>query len=152
KLPTSDVTCLTEVMGGGFGSKFGAEIWGVAAATLAQKAGKPVRLFLDRAQEHMAAGNRPSATGKIKLGASKAGKLVAMIAESYGRGSTPPLPYVYAVPNFRRENSTVTINAGGLRAMRAPNHPQGCFLTESAVDDLAEKLGLDPLEFRLKNL
>jgi xanthine dehydrogenase YagR molybdenum-binding subunit len=152
QLSPGNVTCLTEVMGGGFGSKFGAEVWGVAAATLARKAGKPVRLFLDRAQEHMAAGNRPSATGKIKLGADKDGKLIALQAETYGTGGNPPLPYVYNVPNRRTENSTVTLNAGGQRAMRAPNHPQGCFLMESAVDDLAEKLGLDPLEFRLKNL
>lgn len=152
KLPASNVTCLTEVMGGGFGSKFGAEVWGVAAATLAQKAGKPVRLFLDRAQEHMAGGNRPSATGKLKLAASKDGKLVALSAETFGTGSNPPLPYVYAVPNLKRENSSVTINAGSLRAMRAPNHPQGCYLMESAMDDLAEKLGVDPLEFRVKNL
>jgi xanthine dehydrogenase YagR molybdenum-binding subunit len=154
----SNVTTLTEVMGGGFGSKFSAEVWGVAAAHLAKKTGKPVRLFLDRAQEHMAGGNRPSAAGKVKIGASKDGKLVAMTAETHGtggiaRGAGFPLPYVYtAIPNSRREHSDVFLNAGNARAMRAPGHPEGCILMEAAMDDLAEKLGLDPLEFRLKNL
>ena len=69
QLPITNVTVLTEVMGGGFGSKFGAEVWGIAAATLSKKAGgRPVRMFLDRIQEHLAAGNRPSATANVKLG------------------------------------------------------------------------------------
>ncbi|GIW88681.1 MAG: carbon-monoxide dehydrogenase large subunit [Isosphaeraceae bacterium] len=156
-IPPTNVTTLTEVMGGGFGSKFSADSWGIAAAELAKKTGKPVRLFLDRAQEHMAAGNRPSATGKIRLGAAKDGKLVAMIAQTHGtggvaRGAGFPLPYVYAVPHSRREHSDVFLNGGNARAMRAPGHPEGCCLMEAAMDDLAEKLGVDPLEMRLKNL
>jgi xanthine dehydrogenase YagR molybdenum-binding subunit len=156
-IPPTNVTTLTEVMGGGFGSKFSADVWGIAAAELARKTKKPVRLFLDRAQEHMAAGCRPSATGTVKIGASRDGKLVAMTAETYGtggvaRGAGFPLPYVYAVPNVRREHSDVFINGGNARAMRAPGHPEGCCLMEAAMDDLAEKLGIDPLEFRLKNL
>jgi xanthine dehydrogenase YagR molybdenum-binding subunit len=157
EIPPTNVTTLTEVMGGGFGSKFSAESWGIAAAELAKKAGKPVKLFLDRAQEHMAAGNRPSATGTVKLGANKDGQIVAMIATTHGtggiaRGAGFPLPYVYAVPNSRREHSDVFLNGGNARAMRAPGHPEGCCLMEAALDDLAEKLGLDPLEMRLKNL
>lgn len=156
-IPPTNVTTLTEVMGGGFGSKFSADSWGVAAAELARKTGKPVKLFLDRAQEHMAAGNRPSATGKIKLGGTKDGKLVAMTAETFGtggiaRGAGFPLPYVYEVANVRREHSDVFLNGGNARAMRAPGHPEGCCLMEAAVDDLADKLGIDPLEMRLKNL
>jgi xanthine dehydrogenase YagR molybdenum-binding subunit len=157
KLAPTDVTVLTEVMGGGFGSKFGADVWGVAAAKLSQKAGgRPVKLFLDRTQEHLAAGNRPSAAGKVKLGATKAGKIVAMIAETYGTGgrggSNFPLPYVYHVPDQSRSHAEVFVNAGSARAMRAPGHPQGCAIMEAAMDDLADKLGIDPLEFRLKNL
>ncbi len=156
-IPPTNVTTLTEVMGGGFGSKFSADSWGVAAAELAKKAGKPVRLFLDRAQEHMAGGNRPSATGKVKIAGNKDGKLVALTAETFGtggiaRGAGFPLPYVYEVPNVRREHSDVFLNGGNARAMRAPGHPEGCCLMEAAVDDLADKLGIDPLEMRLKNL
>jgi xanthine dehydrogenase YagR molybdenum-binding subunit len=158
EIPVGDVHAITEVMGGGFGSKFGADAWGLAAAELSKKAGKPVKLFLDRAQEHMAAGNRPSATGRIKLGAGKDGKLVAMLADTHGTGGITsgaagfPFPYVYHVPAYRREHANVFVNAGNARAMRAPGHPQACALMEAAMDDLAEKIGMDPLEFRLKNL
>ena len=156
-IPVANVTVLTDYMGGGFGSKFGADVWGRTAAELAKKAGKPVKLFLDRVQEHLAAGNRPSATAKIKLGATKDGKLVALIAQTHGTGgarggSNFPLPYVYAVPASARTHNEVFVNCGGARAMRAPGHPQGCALMEAAMDDLADKLGIDPLEFRLKNL
>jgi xanthine dehydrogenase YagR molybdenum-binding subunit len=158
EIPETNVTVLTEVMGGGFGSKFGAELWGRTAAQLSKKAGgRPVRMFLDRAQEHMAAGNRPSATAHVKLGASKDGKLVAMLAETHGTGgvragSQFPLPYVYDVPASSRSHNDVMVNGGGARAMRAPGHPQGCAVMEAAMEDLADKLGIDPLEFRLKNL
>ena len=156
-IPVANVTVLTDYMGGGFGSKFGADVWGRTAAELAKKAGKPVKLFLDRVQEHLAAGNRPSAAGKIKLGATKDGKLVAMIAETHGTGgarggSNFPLPYIYNVPASARTHNEVFVNCGGARAMRAPGHPQGCAVMEAAMDDLADKLGIDPLEFRLKNL
>ena len=157
KIPPTNVTTLTEVMGGGFGSKFSADIWGIAAAELAKKTGKPVRLFLDRAHEHMAGGNRPSASGTVKLGGTKDGKLVALAASTFGtggvaRGAAFPLPYVYNVENTRREHADVYLNGGNARAMRAPGHPEGCCLMEAAVDDLAEKLGIDPLQMRLANL
>ena len=157
KLAPTDVTVLTDYMGGGFGSKFGADVWGVAAARLSQKAGgRPVKLFLDREQEHLAGGNRPSAAGRVKLGATKDGKLVAMIADTWGTGgrggSNFPLPYVYEVPDQSRTHAEVFVNGGSARAMRAPGHPQGCAIMEAAMDDLADKLGIDPLEFRLKNL
>ena len=155
-VPTSNITVFTEVMGGGFGSKFGADLWGNTAAELARKSGRPVRMFLDRAQEHLAAGNRPSAAGHVKLGATKDGRITAMIAETYGTGgrggSQFPLPYVYSVPASARSHTEVFVNGGAARAMRAPGHPQGCAIMEAAVDDLADKLGIDPLEFRLKNL
>ena len=156
-LPTTNVVVLTEVMGGGFGSKFGADTWGVAAGELAKKTSKPVWLFLDRVQEHLIAGNRPSANAKIVLGADKDGKLTAMTAETTGvggitSGANFPLPYVYEVPNARRQHTDIRVNAGNQRAMRAPGHPQGCAMMESAVDDLAEKLGMDPLAMRLASL
>src|SRR5512135_1197283 len=157
-IPASHVSVQTEVMGGGFGSKFGADVWGRVAAELSRKCGgRPVRMFLDRAQEHLAAGNRPSATARVKLGATKDGRLVAMLAETYGTGGSRggsqfPLPYVYDIPAASRTHSEVFVNGGGARAMRAPGHPQGCAVMEAAMDDLADKLGIDPLGFRLKNL
>ena len=80
-----------------------------------------------------------------------------MIADAHGTGGVGGgadviLPYVYSVPNTAVTQSTVLTNFGNQRAMRAPRHPQSCALTEAAMDDLADKLGMDPLEFRLKNL
>jgi xanthine dehydrogenase YagR molybdenum-binding subunit len=157
KIPTTNVEVRTSVMGGGFGSKFRAESWGVAAARLAKKAGKPVTVFLDRAQEHMSAGNRPSASATIKIGANKDGKLTAVIADchgtgGFGGGANVNIPYVYASPTKSLTNTAVRVNGGGQRAMRAPGHPQACALTEAAMDDLADKMGIDPLTFRLDNL
>ena len=156
-IPQPNVAVHTEVMGGGFGSKFGADIWGVAAAELSKRAGgRPVRMFLDRIQEHLAAGLRPSASAKVEMGADKDGKITALVAESHGTGgfggSNCDLPYVYSVRNSRRSHSNVFVNTGSARAMRAPGHPQRCLVMESAVDDLAEKLGIDPLQMRLVNL
>lgn len=157
EIPAPNVTVFTEVMGGGFGSKFGADSWGVTAGELAKKAGKPVWLFLDRVQEHLTAGNRPSASAKITLAADESGKITALVAETQGtggisRGAAFPLPYVYEVPNSRRVHVDVRVNGGNARAMRAPGHPQGCAMMEFAVDDLAEKLGMDPLQVRLRSL
>ncbi|MFI5458851.1 MAG: xanthine dehydrogenase family protein molybdopterin-binding subunit [Isosphaerales bacterium] len=157
-IPAANVTVHTDFMGGGYGSKFGADLWGKTAAELSKKAGGlPVKMFLDRVQEHLAAGNRPSGWAHIKLGASRDGKLVALIADARGTGGVGGgadvvLPYVYSVPNTQVTQSTVLTNFGSQRAMRAPRHPQSCTLTEAAMDDLADKLGMDPIEFRLKNL
>jgi len=158
QVPRANVTVYTDYMGGGFGSKFTADVWGRTAAQLSKKAGgRPVRMFLDREHEHLAGGNRPSNWAHIKMGATKDGKLVAMIAEARGTGGVGGgadviLPYVYTVPNTQVSQSTVYTNFGSARAMRAPRHPQSCALTEAAMDDLAAKIGIDPLEFRLKNL
>jgi xanthine dehydrogenase YagR molybdenum-binding subunit len=159
KVPATNVTVYTDYMGGGFGSKFGADLWGRTAAELSKKAGgRPVKMFLDRVQEHLAAGNRPSGWAHIKLGANRDGKLVSLIADARGTagigagGADVILPYCYSVPNKTVTQATVLTNFGGARAMRAPRHPQSCTLTEAAMDDLADKLGMDPIEFRLKNL
>jgi xanthine dehydrogenase YagR molybdenum-binding subunit len=158
-LPASKVKCITHYMGGGFGSKFGPDVQGTVAAELARAAGAPVKLMLDRESELTAAGNRPSAFGKVKVGATKDGKLTAYEIECYGTpgvggGDTvtfQALPYVYVAP-FSRKYTPICINAGSARAMRAPNHPQNSALTEFILDDLAAKLDMDPMQLRLKNL
>lgn len=158
ELPVTNVTVLTEVMGGGFGSKFGADIWGTTAARISKKVGgRPVKIFLDRAQEHLAGGNRPSVLAKVKIAGTKDGKVTSLVAETFGtggvaRGAQFPLPYVYSIANYKREHSEVFVNGGNARAMRAPGHPQGCLVMESALDDLAAKLGVDPLAMRRANL
>src|SRR5438552_3987652 len=93
-IPASKVNVITEYMGGGFGAKFGARVEGVTAAKLAKEAGAPVKLFLDRKEEHLATGNRPSAVQWIKAGATKDGKLTALHLIVHGTGGTGTKPTV----------------------------------------------------------
>jgi xanthine dehydrogenase YagR molybdenum-binding subunit len=156
-LPNLKVVCETPFMGGGFGSKFGPDIQGLICAELARKAKRPVKLMLDRDEEHWAAGNRPSAFAKVKAGVAQDGTLLAFDAETWGTGGYGsdakfPLPYVYLPASHRRRHLDVYVNAANKRALRAPGHPQGCLIMEQVMDDLADKLGMDPVEFRLKNL
>ena len=156
KIPEDKVRIITEHMGGGFGSKFGPGVEGRAAAELARKAGAPVKLMLTRKDEHLVAGNRPSMTQRVRAGATKDGRLIAYDLRGYGTGGISggagfTGPYVYSVPNVRSEKFAVAINAGNERAMRAPGHPQGAFGMDSLMDELAEKLGMNPLEFRRIN-
>ena len=156
-IPQANVRVITEYMGGGFGSKFGPDAQGIICAKLAKQAGAAVKLLLDRKDEHLASGNRPSSASKIKAGASADGMLTAFDAETSGTGGAGagsgfPLPYIYVFPNRRRKHRDIFTNAGPQRAMRAPGHPQGCFHTEMLMDELADKLRMDPLAFRIKNL
>ena len=158
QIPETNVRVITQYMGGGFGSKFGPDSQGLMCAKLAKEAKAPVKLMLDRKEEHLDTGNRPSATAHIKAGVTADGKLCAFDAQSWGTGGAGqnvgnvPLPYIYSFPNRRRTHKDVYINAGTQRAMRAPGHPQGCFLTEILMDELADRVKMDPVEFRLKNL
>ena len=153
----SQVRVITPVMGGGFGSKFAIDSWGVACAQLSKKTGHPVKLMLDRDEELQVAGGRPSDYGKIKVGAKKDGTLVAYQSETWSTGGVtsrgaPPLPYVVAPENQKVRHLSVSTNTGPARAWRAPNHPQAAVLTWPAYTDLAAKLDMDPLDLVLKNL
>jgi len=155
KLPKENIHVITEVMGGGFGSKFGIGYEGQLCAELAKKAGAPVKLMLTRQEEHLAVGNAPSAMGHFKIGANKEGKIIAFDAHVIRSGGlateSGPMPYIYDVGAFRVVQEWVYMNTGPSRAWRAPNHPASSFLMESTLEDLAVKLGIDPLEMRLKN-
>jgi xanthine dehydrogenase YagR molybdenum-binding subunit len=157
QIPQSNVRVITQYMGGGFGSKSQAGAEGYIAARLAQSAHVPVKLTLDRKEEHLDTGNRPSATAHIRAGVSADGMLTAFDAQSWGtggagQGANFPLPYIYTFPNRRRVHTDVYINAGTQRPMRAPGHPQGCFLTEILMDELADRVKIDPVAFRIKNV
>jgi xanthine dehydrogenase YagR molybdenum-binding subunit len=144
-------------MGGGFGSKFSANVEGIAAAELAKKAKRPVKLMLERDEEHWAGGNRPSLYAKVKIAADAQGKLSVFDAETYGtgghsQGADLRLPYIYAPKTRRIKHFDLNVNAGNKRAFRAPGHPQASIVMDQAMDDLAAKLKIDPVEFRLNNL
>jgi xanthine dehydrogenase YagR molybdenum-binding subunit len=156
-IPQANVRVITEYMGGGFGSKFGPDSQGVICARLAKKAGAPVKLMLDRKEEHLVAGNRPSSISKIRAGVAADGTCTAFEAETSGTGGAGvgagfPLPYIYNFPNRKRQHRDLYTNAGPARAFRAPGHPQGCFATEMLMDELADTVRMDPVEFRIKNL
>jgi xanthine dehydrogenase YagR molybdenum-binding subunit len=149
------IEVVTDHMGGGFGSKFGPGIEGKTAAELAKAAGAPVKLMLDRRGESEAAGNAPSAKAKVKMAGTKDGKIAAVESSGYvcaGLGGAGiPHPYIYDVGASSVKMDSVRINSAPSNAMRAPGHPQASFLMEGAVDELAYKLGIDPLKFRVQN-
>lgn len=156
-VPAANVHVHMDYIGGGFGSKFQADRWGIASAAISKKTGRPVKVFLERSEEVVIAGVRPSAYAKIKLGASKDGTVTAWESDSWASGGitgggSPPLPYVFTkIANQRLTHNAVALNTAPIRAWRAPNHPQASFLTCSAMEDMAAKLNMDPLDFFIKN-
>lgn len=158
QMPASNIRVVQQHIGGGFGSKFGPDRWGILTAELSKLAGgKPVKIMLERDEELEVAGARPSAYARVKVAATKDGKLLAWDSFSWGTGGpggggSPPLPYVFNVPNQRKQHTAVLANIGPARAWRAPNHPQACVLTLCPLDDMAAKLNMDPVEFLGKNL
>ncbi len=161
-LPLSKVRVIGHYMGGGFGSKLQADKYTIIAAILAKKTGRPVKLFLTREETYLAVGNRPPANMKLKAGVKKDGTLTALHFTCTGTGGAFPaggtgltdwlVKELYLCPNVRTELSDVYINAGPSRPFRAPGHPQGAWALEQMMDALAEAIGMDPVELRLKNI
>jgi xanthine dehydrogenase YagR molybdenum-binding subunit len=156
-IPASAVRVIAEHVGGAFGSKLvpGAET--LACARLARAANAPVKLLLNRKDEHLATGNRSSAFAQVRAGALSDGTLTVFDAQTWGTGGAGgsadfPLPYIYVFPHRRRAHADVFINAGSQRPMRGSDHPQGCFITEVVMDELADAIRMDPLALRLRNL
>src|SRR6266568_2214732 len=158
KMPATNIRVHQDNIGGGFGSKFSPDRWGIFTSEVSKKAdGKPVRVMLERDAELKVAGARPSAYARVKVGAKKDGTMVAWQSNSWGTGGPggggmPPIPYVFTIPNQRKQHTAIRNNIGPARAWRAPNHPQAAVLTMCALDDLAANLNMDPVEFFSKNL
>ena len=158
QLPKSKVRVVSEFTGGGFGAKFGAGNYGAVALHLSRKAKRPVRLFLDRRAEHLAAGNRPSSIQKLRIGAARDGELLALHLTAHGSagcaagaGCSGPVKNLSPARVARTEEYDVFLHTGPAAAFRAPGHPQGAFALEQAMDELADKLGMDPLALRDRN-
>ena len=159
-LDQADVTVNCVYIGGGFGSKFAADDWGIAAAKMSKETGRPVRLMLDRATELKIAGTRPSGFAEVTIAADKDGKIVAWDSHHWGsnggmKGGTINLaqfPYVFDFENRNRKATGLVTNAGPDRAWRAPPHPQLCALTDTALDDIAGKLGKSAVDVFLANI
>jgi xanthine dehydrogenase YagR molybdenum-binding subunit len=157
KLPKEKIRVISEYTGGGFGAKFGIGNYGALAIHLSRKARAPVRLMLDRREEHVSVGNRPSSLQRLKLGARRDGTVTALQVESFGTGGVAAGAGVgfahtamYAIPNLSVEHYDVFTDAGPCAAFRAPGQVQGIFALEQALDELAHELGMDPLAVREK--
>lgn len=159
-LPMDDVRCIDPYVGGGFGSK--GSMWShvVLAAMAAKVVGAPVKLVLDRTQMFGPVGGRPATTQHIKLGTDATGKLVAMrhdviepasVMEDFIEPSANQTTMLYECKQISTETSLVDMNIGVQTFMRAPGESTGTTALETAMDELAIKLNMDPLELRLKN-
>jgi CO/xanthine dehydrogenase Mo-binding subunit/aerobic-type carbon monoxide dehydrogenase small subunit (CoxS/CutS family) len=161
-LPEERVRVVTEHMGGGFGAKQIAWKHSVIAALLARRAGRPVQLMLDREAENLAAGNRNATRQRVRLGARRDGTLTAIDVEvllqggAYAAGGEASdvigtYQTLYRCENVRAEQVAVRTNTGPAVAFRAPGHAEAAFALESAMDELARRLAIDPIELRLRN-
>jgi len=154
-LPLTRIRVVVDAMGGGFGSKSSLGNYGRIAVELSRRARAPVRLFLGREEEQMDAGNRPGTWQRLRVGAERDGALTAISLVSYGTagiglgaGVGNNAETLYSCPNFEGAQHDVFINAGPGCAMRAPGNTPGGFGLEQAIDELAEKLSIDPLALR----
>ena len=159
-MPVSKIRVIPMEIGGGFGAK-GIVYSEPVAALLAKKANRPVKVTMSRTEVFEASGPTSGTNISVKLGASQDGKLLAAEAHLiYESGAFPGSPVPggcncifapYDIPNTYLEGVDVVVNRPKAAAYRAPGAPAAAFAMETAVDELCEKLGMDPLEFRLLN-
>jgi xanthine dehydrogenase YagR molybdenum-binding subunit len=159
-LAEEQVRVLAPYVGGGFGA--GLRVWPhvVLAALAARHVDRPVKLVLTRPQMFDSVGNRPESLQHLKLGATRAGRLVAIDHEAIStRGilvdNVEPISLAstvgYACANVATHDTLVPLNIPPSNAMRGPGSVQGNFAIESALDELAHELRIDPIELRLLN-
>lgn len=160
RLPKESVRVLVPFVGGGFGA--GLRIWQhtIIAALAARKVGRPVSLVLTRPEMFTGIGHRPATAQHIAIGATPEGMLVAIEHEGTSiasMGGDPPYPITlgttaaYDCPNLSARDTRVQLNVAPIAAMRAPGEAEGNFALESMLDELSYKVGIDPIELRLRN-
>jgi len=159
-IPSSQVKYTPLEIGGGFGGKW--ETYGESvAALLSKKSGHPIKMVMTRIEELEATGPTPGSHIKVKMGVTKDGKIVAAQANiAFEAGAYPGSPVdaacqcvftPYDIPNAVIDGYDVVVNKPKTAAYRAPGATHAEFASETVVDELAEKLAMDPLEFRLLN-
>ena len=160
ELPMSRVKITPMEIGGGFGGKF--EPYGEPiAAVLSKMSHAPVKIVMTRTEEFESTGPTPGSYIKVKMGAKSDGTLVAATAYlAYEAGAFPGSPVgaaaecvfgPYSIENLQVDGFDVVVNKPKTAAYRAPGATNAEFASETVVDELAEKLGMDPIEIRLKN-
>ncbi|RJO61839.1 MAG: hypothetical protein C4542_05380 [Dehalococcoidia bacterium] len=161
KMPLAKVHLVSHGTGGGHGDKHDRD-WSIVAAVLAKKAGCPVQFALSRAENFINRTHQFPVKATIKMGAKSDGTLTAIDSTFYGDACSNGWPLVveandvlkftYKCPNGSFKNWTVATNKPRIGYWRCISHPQATYLAEIVIDMLAEKVGLNPLEFRLKNI
>ena len=160
RYPMSKIRVIPTEIGGGFGGK-GSSYLDVVAALLARKAGRPVKVVMSRAEVLRATGPTSGTFMRVKIGATRAGRITAAQAElCYEAGAYPGSPVGagalvifagYDIPHGQVDGYDVVVNKPKVGAYRAPGATQATFAAEQVIDELAERIGLDPLQFRLLN-
>jgi CO/xanthine dehydrogenase Mo-binding subunit len=160
KVPISKLKVIPTEIGGGFGGKIPLYLE-APAALLSKKSGRPVKIVMSRADTFQASGPTPGSYVTCRIGAKKDGTIVAAETDIYFEAGAYPGSAVgaaamcifapYNIPNGRIDGYDVVVNKPRSFAYRAPGATQAAFASEVALDELAEKLGMDPIELRLKN-
>ncbi len=161
-IPPDNVTVLCPYVGGGFGSKGSTWPPAALAAMAARQVGRPVSLVLTRRQMYTSNGYRPRTIQTLRLAAAADGALLSLRHDGISQTSPPVLgefteavalgsEMLYACPNLAVTHRVVAVNASLPTFMRAPGEASGSFALESAMDELAAALRLDPLALRLRN-
>ncbi len=159
-IPGDNVSVISHFVGGAFGSSLRPNYYPWLTAMAAKVTGRPVKLVYTRRQMFTGHGYRPYTWQKVSLAASKDGKLTAIIhhhannsatTERYGEGNFGPTRAVYQCPNVAVDSVSVKTDLPSPCAMRAPGAVSHMFALESAMDELAYALNIDPMELRLIN-
>jgi xanthine dehydrogenase YagR molybdenum-binding subunit len=159
-LPKENVRVITKFVGSGFGSKLWPWTHCPLAAAAARKLGKPVKLVLSRRMMFQTAGHRARTQQRMRVGATPEGKLVSLMQdyvyersmlEDYHENCGEATAFHYSVPNLRVKFGRARRNIGSPSDMRGPGAVPGLYATESAMNELADQLKIDPVQFRLLN-
>ena len=160
QVPVGRVRVVPMEIGGGFGGKIRVYLEPVAAL-LSRKAGRPVKVTMNRAEVFAGTGPTPGSYIRVKMGADKSGRLTAAEAYlAYEAGAFPGSPVgagamcvfaCYDIPNARVDGFDVVVNKPATSAYRAPGATNAAFAVETVVDEICERLQIDPLDFRIMN-
>jgi xanthine dehydrogenase YagR molybdenum-binding subunit len=159
-VPKENVQVISRFLGSGFGGKLFPWPHSALAAAASRDLNRPVKLVISRSMMFSNVGHRPLTQQRVRLAATTEGKLVSFqhdyvnhtsILDNYEENCGEATPYLYSVPNLRVASGLARRNVGTPTAMRGPGAVPGLFATESAMDELAIKLNMDPVEFRLLN-
>ncbi|QJS99208.1 xanthine dehydrogenase family protein molybdopterin-binding subunit [Streptomyces asoensis] len=160
-IPTENIRVISPFVGGAFGNAARAWPHITVAALAAREAGRPVKLVLTRRQLYFGVGFRPAYEYQVRLGSDRRGRLTAMTHdlraetsryETFAeRGVLSPGQMLYTTPNVSQTYRTVPLDVNTPTPMRGPGYSTAAFPIESAMDELAHELGIDPIELRRRN-